>query len=81
MKSESPISEKFFHSSQFSELLRSAKEAQLKDVKGKLDIFNSPENPVMKEIFGNKAYEKIRINNIERQHKQIQNQGSKTKRA
>ena len=66
MKSESPIGEKFFHSSQFCELLKNARDAQLKDAKGKIDDLYSPENPVMKELFGDKTYEKIRNGSIER---------------
>jgi len=71
MKSESPIGENFFHSSQFSELLRGAKEAQLKGAKGKLDDLYSPENPVIKELFGDKTYEKIRNGSIERAYKKF----------
>jgi|GEM_PF-7094395 len=71
MKSESPIGENFFYSSQFSELLKSAKEAQLKGAKGKMDDLNSPENPVMKEIFGNDTYQKIRTDKFERAYRKF----------
>ncbi len=71
MKSESPIGENFFHSSQFCELLKDARKSQLKDIKGRIDDLNSPENPLMKEIFGDKTYEKIRANNIERSYKKF----------
>ncbi len=69
MKFESPIDEKFFYSPRFCELINDAKKKQIDNLKGKIDDLHSPENPVMKEIFGDETYEKIRINNIERMQK------------
>lgn len=41
----------------------------MRDVKGKIDDLNSPENPAMREIFGDKTYAKIRTGQIERAYK------------
>lgn len=56
MKFESPIDEDFFHSSEFSELILSAKKFQMENAKNKINNLNNPENPLMKEIFGEENY-------------------------
>lgn len=60
MKSESPISEKFFYSPQFCELISEAKKFQLENAKNKLNDLSNPENPLMKEVFKDKNFEKVK---------------------
>ena len=54
MKSESPIDKDFFDSSEFSELLLSAKKYQIESAKNKMNNLNNPQNPLMKKIFADK---------------------------
>lgn len=72
MKFESPIDEDFFHSSEFSELILSAKKFQMENVKNKINNLNNPENPLMKEIFGEEKYN-LKQNITQKIYKDLKN--------
>lgn len=69
MKSESPISEKFFYGTQFCELIDSARKFQLENAKNKINNLNNSENMLMQEIFDDKNYMEIKNNNLKNVNK------------